>query len=178
MIRLTLLATVCSFSLMGAATAARISFEAALDGKSEVPAKTTEGAGQALVTLDTVTKMISYTITFQGLSGPAAAAHFHGPAASGANAGVAVPIGGKEPQSPVSGTATLTDDQIKQLEAGMWYVNIHTAANPGGEIRGQVVRPGMGGHGMGGMAMPHGNMAHGAAMPHGNTPQGNTPMKH
>jgi hypothetical protein len=49
-----------------------------------------------------------------------------------------VPIGGATPTSPVHGTATLTDAQIKDLEAGKWYVNVHTAANKGGEIRGQV----------------------------------------
>jgi len=40
--------------------------------------------------------------------------------------------------SPASGKATLTAPQIADLEAGKWYVNVHTAANPGGEIRGQV----------------------------------------
>jgi hypothetical protein len=90
-----------------------------------------------LATLDTNAKTLTYTITFNALSGPATAAHFHGPAAEGANAGVAVAIG-KDPASPVTGTATLTDAQIADLEAGKWYVNVHTAANPGGEIRGQL----------------------------------------
>ena len=140
MYRLTLFATVCTFGLMGAASAAKVQFEASLDTKSEVPTKVGDGTGQALATLDTATKVLSYTVIFHGLTGPAAAAHFHGPAASGVNAGVAIPIGGKGPESPVSGTATLTDAQIKDLEAGMWYVNVHTAANPGGEIRGQVMK--------------------------------------
>jgi hypothetical protein len=89
--------------------------------------------------LDTVSKTLTYTLTFQGLSGPAGAAHFHGPAAAGANAGVAIAIG-KDPASPVSAKATLTDAQIAELEAGNWYVNVHTEANKGGEIRGQVMR--------------------------------------
>ena len=110
---------------------------AALDGKAEVPPKPGSGFGDALATLDPKTKMLSYTITFQGLSGPATAAHFHGPADAGANAGVVVPIG-KDPASPVTGTTTLTDAQIADLEAGKWYVNVHTAANPGGELRGQM----------------------------------------
>ncbi len=42
--------------------------------------------------------------------------------------------------SPVSGQATLTDAQAADLLAGRWYINLHTAANPGGEIRGQVTR--------------------------------------
>jgi hypothetical protein len=54
---------------------------------------------------------------------------------------VVVPI----PSSPadasiVGGEATLTPEQVADLLAGKWYANIHTQANPGGEIRGQVTR--------------------------------------
>ena len=84
--------------------------------------------------LDTTTKTLTYTVTFENLTGPATAAHFHGPAAPGANAGVQVPLG-NNPTSPIHGSAKLTDAQITELEAGKWYVNVHTAANPGGEIR-------------------------------------------
>ena len=42
--------------------------------------------------------------------------------------------------SPITGTATLTDAQVADLEAGKYYVNIHTAANRGGEIRGQLTK--------------------------------------
>ena len=62
-----------------------------------------------------------------------------GPAAAGANAGVAVPIG-SNPASPSTGSVTLTDAQMKDLEAGNWYANVHTEANKGGEIRGQLMR--------------------------------------
>jgi hypothetical protein len=137
MLRHALIASVFSLSLMGAASAASLHYEASLDAKSEVPAKIGDGSGQVLATLDTATKTFTYTLTFHGLSGSATAAHFHGPAAAGANAGVAVGIG-KDPMNPVSGTATLTDAQIADLKAGKWYVNVHTAANPGGEIRGQM----------------------------------------
>jgi hypothetical protein len=140
MLRVSLLTTAIAFGLMSAAGAATMQYKATLDGKSEVPPVNTPGYGDALATLDTTTKTLSYTLSFQGLTGPAAAAHFHGPAAPGANAGVVVPIGGKGPTSPVSGTATLTDAQVKDLEAGKWYANVHTAANPGGEIRGQLMR--------------------------------------
>ena len=60
-----------------------------------------------------------------------------GRAAAGANAGVVVPFTGSL-DSPISGSATLTDAQVADLKAGKWYVNLHTAASPGGEIRGQV----------------------------------------
>jgi hypothetical protein len=139
MLRASLLATALTLGLATAAPAATLHFMASLDGKSEVPAIAGSGSGELSATLDTSTKSLDYTLTFSGLSGPATAAHFHGPAAVGANAGVAVPIGGKGPTSPVTGKATLTDAQIKDLEAGKWYANVHTAANPGGEIRGQVM---------------------------------------
>jgi len=139
MLRRALIATVFTFSLIGAASAASVNFEASLSGKAEVPPTASTGTGQLLATLDTVSKTLTYTLTFQGLSGPAGAAHFHGPAAAGANAGVAVAIGANL-NSPVTGKATLTDAQIKDLTAGMWYVNVHTEANKGGEIRGQVMR--------------------------------------
>lgn len=140
MLRSALLAAVFAAGFATAASAATLEFQAWMDGKSEVPPKQTAGNGQALATLDTAKKELTYTVTFDNLSGPATAAHFHGPAAAGANAGVVVPIGDKSPTSPVHGTATLTDAQMKDLEAGKWYVNVHTAANPGGEIRGQVMR--------------------------------------
>ena len=63
-------------------------------------------------------------------------AHFHGPAAPGANAPPIIVV--KDLPSPMKGTATLTDAQIADLQAGKWYFNIHTSAHPGGEIRGQL----------------------------------------
>ena len=138
MLRLTLLAAVFAAGIAATASSATLQFHATMNGASEVPPKQTAGTGEALASLDTAKKELTYTVSFENLSGPATAAHFHGPAAAGANAGVAVPIGGKSPTSPVHGTATLTDAQIQDLEAGKWYVNVHTAASPGGEIRGQV----------------------------------------
>ena len=121
------------------AMAATVKFAAHMDGKSEVPATTSAGTGDVLATLNTSTKMLSYTVTYSGLTGPAKAGHFHGPAAVGANAGVAVPFKGPI-MSPLTGSAKLTAKQMAELEAGKMYANIHTAANPGGEIRGQVMK--------------------------------------
>ena len=114
-------------------------FKATLDGKSEVPANTSAGTGSADLDYDAASKKLNWKVTYSGLSGPATAAHFHGPAESGKNAGVAVAIPNAA-SSPVEGSATLTDAQAADLEAGKYYVNIHTAANPGGEIRGQVTK--------------------------------------
>jgi hypothetical protein len=120
----------------GAAGAATQRFTAALKGADEVPANQTTGSGQLSATLDTATKVLTYKATYSGLTGPATMAHFHGPAAPGVNAPPTVPIA--KPASPISGSATLTEAQIADLTSGKWYFNVHTAAHPGGEIRGQV----------------------------------------
>jgi hypothetical protein len=113
--------------------------KATMSGAKEVPPKASGGSGTASVWYNEGTRGLQWTVTFTGLSGPATAAHFHGPAAPDANAGVVLPLGAGAPTSPVSGTATLTEAQAADLMAGKWYVNVHTQANPGGEIRGQVV---------------------------------------
>jgi hypothetical protein len=123
----------------GVARADQVNFKADLGGASEVPPVTTAGKGTATVSLDTATKMLTWTVTYSGLSGPATAGHIHGPAAAGANAGVLVPLSGSL-ASPINGSATLTDAQISDLEAGRTYLNLHTADNKGGEIRGQLMR--------------------------------------
>ena len=111
--------------------------KATLDGKSEVPPNASAATGTADIDYDPASKKLSWKVTYSGLSGPATAAHFHGPAEAGKNSAVAVPIPNAG-SSPVEGSATLTDAQAADLTAGKYYVNIHTAANPGGEIRGQV----------------------------------------
>ena len=117
-------------------------FKATLDGKSEVPANTSAGKGTADIDYDAATKKMTYKLTYSGLSGPATAAHFHGPAEAGKNAGVAIWISekGKPFDSPFKGSATLTDAQASDLMAGLWYANIHAATNPGGELRGQLTK--------------------------------------
>jgi len=122
----------------GSAGAEVLHFTAKLDGASETPPNDSGGKGSAEVTLDTASKALSWKVEYSGLSGPATMAHFHGPAPVGKAAGVAVPLRG-DLASPIAGMATLTDPQIADLEAGQWYVNVHTAAHPGGEIRGQVM---------------------------------------
>jgi hypothetical protein len=115
-----------------------LKFKADLKGSSEVPPNQTAGTGAVTASYDTATKQLTWDGTYSGLSGPATAAHFHGPAEPGKNAGVAVPIA--PATSPLHGTATLTDAQATDLTEGHWYVNVHTADNKGGEIRGQLVK--------------------------------------
>jgi hypothetical protein len=124
---------------VSASFAQEVKMKADLAGTQEVPPVTTQAKGTAAVTFDPASKKLSWTVNYSGLSGPATAAHFHGPAEAGKNAGVAVPIP-NQATSPVTGSATLTDAQAADLQAGKYYVNIHTAGNPGGEIRGQVTK--------------------------------------
>ena len=120
------------------AMAETVQFTATMNAATEVPAKTSDGTGTTSATLDTATKTLSYDMSYSGLTGPATAAHLHGPAAPGANAPVLVPF--QVTPSPIKGTATLTDAQMTDLMEGRMYANLHTAANPGGEIRGQMIR--------------------------------------
>ena len=119
------------------ADAAMVNYKATLGGTAEVPPVQTAGKGTAAVNVDSATKQLSWRVEYSGLSGPAAAAHIHCGAAAGANAGVAVPLGDKF-DSPITGSGTMTDAQLADLQAGKCYVNVHTAANKGGEIRGQL----------------------------------------
>jgi hypothetical protein len=137
MIRHAALAMLLSASPMPA-FAATTHFHAALTGAGEVPATSSSGTGTLDATLDTGTRALDYTLSWSGLTGPATMAHFHGPATAGKNAGVQVVIGGKAPASPVHAAVVLTADQVAQLTHGDWYVNVHSAKFPKGEIRGQV----------------------------------------
>lgn len=114
-----------------------VNMTAELTGAAEVPANDSSGTGNLEATYDTETMMLTWTVTYEGLTGDATAAHFHGPAAEGENAGPVVPIEG-DLASPIEGSATLTEEQATQLQEGMWYFNLHTAQYPDGELRGQV----------------------------------------
>jgi hypothetical protein len=120
------------------AYAEQITLKADLKGANEVPPNTSPATGKAEATLDTETKVLTWTVTYADLTGPAMGAHFHGPSEPGKNAGIVLPF--KTVASPIQGTATLTDNQMADLVAGKWYANVHTAANPGGELRGQMMK--------------------------------------
>lgn len=126
----------CSMAPTASSTAGMTSLGATLTSAAEVPPNGSAGTGRVEATFDKSTNVLRWTMNYSGLTGPASAAHFHGPAAPGANAGVVVPF--TSATSPTEGQATLTPAQVADLMAGKWYVNVHTAANPGGEIRGQV----------------------------------------
>lgn len=124
----------CSTMVMSDDTA---TYSAQLSGASEVPPNTSAATGKVEAKLDKKSNVLKWTVTYSGLTGPAKAGHFHGPAMAGSNAGVVVPFSGSV-ESPIQGEAKLTEAQVQDLMAGKWYANIHTAAHPGGEIRGQL----------------------------------------
>jgi CHRD domain len=138
-----LIASLVSVVWAGLAQASPLSFTVPLTGAEQVPPNETTGKGSAAITYDPTTRVVTWTITYSGLSGPATMAHFHGPADKGKNAPVVIWLStkGSPAESPFKGEATLTPEQAQDFTAGKWYVNVHTQANPGGEIRGQVVPP-------------------------------------
>ena len=122
----------------GAVRAEVVKLHANLSGSQEVPPKNTNATGTMNGTLDTATKKLTYDISYTGLSGPATMAHIHGPAAAGANAPILVPF--QNATSPIAGTMTVNNATEQAIMDGKAYVNVHTAANPGGEIRGQITK--------------------------------------
>lgn len=114
-------------------------YRVTLGGNQEVPPNNTTASGQAELRFDSASSTLSWRINYSGLTGPATGAHIHGPASAGQNAGVVVPFPNPGVQ-PIQGQVVISAQQAADLAAGRWYVNIHSARYPGGEIRGQIVR--------------------------------------
>lgn len=117
---------------------------ATLEGAQEVPGVTTTAKGTAALSLSSVGGAgIAYSITVNGLSGPITGAHFHR-GALGTNGPVAHDITSRFVNNTATGVwrttggGALNDSDIVRILTGGFYLNIHTAANPGGEIRGQI----------------------------------------
>lgn len=140
--RLVPLSIAVAIAVAGFAVSAQqaVTYKAHLTAKDEVPPNASTATGDGTFTLNPATKELSWDIKYSGLTGPAMMAHIHGPAAPGVNAGVVVPFNPpKEASGEIKGSKTLTDAQIADLQAGKYYANIHTDANKGGEIRGQLM---------------------------------------
>jgi hypothetical protein len=134
---LTAVAALPAFLLAAYPTFAEtIVLRATLSAGAEVISNPSKGSGTAQFSYDTASKQLDYSVTYSGLSSSATVVDIHGPAPSRANAGVIVafPI----PDSPISGTATLTVQQAAALLSGQLYVDVHTRAYADGEIRGQI----------------------------------------
>jgi len=126
--------------------AATINLFATIDGNQEVPPTGSPATGTGAMVYDDVTNLLSWNISYTAGSmvGTPTVSHFHGPAPVGSNAGIQVDIvanSGGSITSPMIGSATITEPQEVDLLAELWYINIHSTAFPGGEIRGQVVVP-------------------------------------
>ena len=123
----------CSFAL-----AETVTFSAELSGANEVPPNDSAASGLATVTFDTDTRMLSWSITYEEMSGPVIGSHIHGPAGEGVNAGILV---GLEPDlSPMEGSVEINDEQAGHILNGETYINLHTEKYPSGELRGQLLR--------------------------------------
>lgn len=115
-------------------------FRATLDGTQEVPPTATTAAGTGYVILNAAETQISYRLEFTGLGSNQTAAHIHGPAARGVNAGVLFSIGSSGTTSGVFSAENIavTVGQVADLKNGLFYFNVHSTGFPGGEIRGQI----------------------------------------
>jgi hypothetical protein len=136
-----LFATGLALALAAPASATIINLTASLDcAQANAGAGTCtgggSGTGSATVTFDTVSNLLSWNLSYSGLSAGVTAAHFHGPATTSQNAGITVGIG---TANPAAGSATLTAGQAADLLDELWYINDHTSIFTGGEIRGQVL---------------------------------------
>ena len=120
------------------ALAETVNLKADLKASNEVPPTDSKGCGSVTATYDTASKKLSWKGNVTGLTGPATAAHFHA-GETGKNGAVVIPIAGAE-KGTFEGSATLTDSQAAALLGGRLYVNVHTATNKAGEIRGQVTK--------------------------------------
>ncbi len=119
-----------------------LAFDARLDGSQEVPPVATDAMGVASVKLNSSMDTLWYHVIYTGLSGPATGAHFH-TGIKGTTGGVVLDATSDSTGNQFIGMFTgteLSQDLINQFIRGSIYFNIHTAANPDGEIRGQVYR--------------------------------------
>lgn len=129
--------TLLAALLLIASGAIAQAMNATLSGDQEVPPADTPATGTACLSYNNDTNMLSYEVNYSGLVGAESAAHFHGPAAPGVEAGVQIGLPDTNPK--VGTVGPLTSQQESDLMNGLWYINIHTDLYPGGEIRGQIL---------------------------------------
>ena len=139
----------------------KVTFAATMTFGAETPAPlvASTGTGTFTATLDTVTSVFTWDLTFTGLTSAVNNGHIHGPAAATATSGTSINFntapgatfglgltagtghGSMVLNTTTAVTATMSGDSLKKLLfAGLTYANIHTTSNPGGEIRGQITK--------------------------------------
>jgi hypothetical protein len=109
-------------------------YQAVLSGEEETPPVETEASGHAVLALSEDTAELIYRVSAENID-PLTMAHIH-KAPPGVPGDVIFPL--DTSTMPLSGTLAITTEQIFDLLQGNYYVNLHTAANSSGEIRGQV----------------------------------------
>lgn len=112
-----------------------ITYNLVLEGAQETPPNASTGTGSGTAVIDTVNNTITLNATFTGI-GALTAAHFHGPGARGVAAGVKVGLA--DLSSPMTETVSYLEADEADILAGNWYLNLHTAAFSGGELRAQL----------------------------------------
>jgi len=133
--------TLCNVTMNQARTATAIFtsnglFTLNLEGAQEPPPLAVTGTGSGTATVDTVAKTITLNVTFSGATGAITSAHLHGPAARGSAAGIKIAL--TDLTSPISEVLSYNVADENDLLSGQWYLNLHTTANPGGELRAQL----------------------------------------
>ncbi|MFA7240719.1 MAG: CHRD domain-containing protein [Sulfuricellaceae bacterium] len=133
-----------SFAMLGSSTTLADIYafpDVALTPEQQSPAPQSDGKGWLNALYDSTTKTLTYVVNWQLKSGNVVSvSHFHGPAAIGENAGAQIGVTLPSTNTgKMGGSVTLTPSQESDLLAGKWYFNIHSAAFPAGEIRGQLV---------------------------------------
>ncbi len=147
-LRDSFIALLCTVALASTA-AAQTTYIGVLTGATEVPPVATAATGSATVVLNAAQTQLSVTVQFQNLTNTYTASHIHGPAPAGTNAGVkwgfvGAPAGWVFGAGSLSGTLTnfivtgITPTDVANLNSGNFYVNIHSATFPGGELRAQL----------------------------------------
>jgi len=124
------------------AHAASKNFIAVLNSGQETPPNTSGAFGVAFFTFDTKTGQLCYRVSYSRLEGGAeVAAHIHGPAVPGQMANVLIPIAesGSPKNNCITPDAATLKTVKKALPKGQLYFNVHSAQDPGGEIRGQIL---------------------------------------
>lgn len=113
-----------------------------MGGNQEVPAKTVPGTGSIDIDYNQTTKTLYYTVRWSGLTGPITGFHIHASAFKGNNANIFQNFSGYTTATTGTYSGSLLIDNVALKEddllRGGAYINIHTQANPGGEIRGQI----------------------------------------
>jgi hypothetical protein len=137
--RLAVVGLIAAF-VAAPAAAEMVNMTAALNAANEVPPVQSPATGAADVVVNTDTRELRWDVQVKDLSAPLSASHFHGPAGTVQNGPVVIPIAKAGDQSPFKGSTTLTPEQMADVLAGRWYVNVHTPSHPPGEIRGQLVK--------------------------------------